>query len=177
MQIKLVSPFRVPFELPRDALLANHDLWIERVKELEPSLAASDFPNASLGNYAWSKLQDLRDGTDTIYGGKGGLNDPGWFFRSHYIIQTWSELSLADVFFADRPEFQQIYNENAVWECQLIDNTIALMTIRISIKNLDLFCSSINEDLQGFYDTTNALANNIIINNKKLCGNLIKWIE
>lgn len=177
MDIKLVAPFRIPFELPRDAILSNHDSWIQHIANVQQVLAETDLPGASLGNYAWSKLLDIRKGTDQLYGGKGGSNDPGWFFRSHYLLKTASTGRLGDVFKDDTTEWIKLFANDFNWECQLIDNTIAVMIINLKVNNISELCRFFDSNGQTFYDGTNKLMAEFLQDQQEICNSTLQWID
>lgn len=177
MEIKLVAPFRIPFELPRDAILAIHDQWIQHIDAIEKELAKTDFPGASLGNYAWSKLLDIREDKDQLYGGKGGFNDPGWFFRSHYILKTGSIDNLTNVYQGDNNDWIKVFEDEFSWECQLIDNTVAVMAISLKVIDISQLAQTLKDNLQTFYDCTNKLMAQFLKTQKNNCDNALKWID
>ncbi len=134
MRLTLVAPFRIPFRLPKDEILANHSKWIEVINDAEKQLKNTGLPGAAVGNYGWGRLKQLQKEGKVFYG-ETGKGDPGWFFREYYLLRIEGQLAYDEITSSTDHSrlIELIKGDENRWEFRLIDNTIAILVYSFKV--------------------------------------------
>jgi hypothetical protein len=135
MQLSLITPFRIPFNIPKYRLLVRNSEWIRVVSKLQEELEQRvrekySFSYAKFGNYGWGQNRDI------IYQPSGS-----WFFQDYFLLRFGSTEADPDfcVTRFDEEEPKQLGLSNWRWSCWLMDNTIAVLVLEVEIDNCPKF--------------------------------------
>lgn len=147
MQICYIAPFRIDFDLNKDALLARWNRWAEVVQEAEKNIDQAP-ANAQLGNYAWGMVHRLQEGEEMAYGGTEEVEDPSWFFRRFFTLsfKGTCRYSSRPGGEGTLPDLLGAHPQN--WECRLIDNTVGLLVLTAECP-FDNFLEHLRGDTEG----------------------------
>ncbi len=155
MRLILVSPFRLPIDLPIDSILSHHETWMKVVADASRELESSVLPQAAIGNYGWGRLEQLLKQNEVIYG-KRGVNDPGLFFKEFYTLRFGSNLERDD-FSSDMWDNKLadcIFSHKAYWQCRLIDNTVGILFFNIKLP-MEILWEYVGAHYSEFIQFTN----------------------
>ncbi len=177
MRLTLVAPFRIPFRLPKDEILANHSKWIDVINNAQKQLAKDGYPEEALGNYGWGRLKKLHE-EDAVFYGKTGIDDPGWFFKKYYLFRISGQFTFSEITSpADDAHLIKLI-ESDRREYRLIDNTVAILVFSFKVKKQEFlnYVDNDNNNLSRYAESTNNWAKKLIeIHEKNNLEASIKW--
>lgn len=134
MRATLISPVRIPFNLPKYRLLANNLAWQAIIKEEQPKLQGltqqfAQLSSATLGNYGWGKSRR------EVY----QINDSGWFFADHYLLRLTSNNPETDLHIdaLARDQLNNLSTHSFRWQCDIINNSLAILLLEFETEQAE----------------------------------------
>ncbi len=137
MRCDLITPFRVALNMPKHYIRAYPNEWktvfaaADQALHLEPSLTS-----ASLGNYGWARLDELKAHSRALYGEKG-YSDPGYFFKEHHLLLLSGSLPTPDAKLPELAPGQALKPSDSFWECRIYDSNLAVLILSFKTESLE----------------------------------------